>query len=207
MAGKTVYEIRSVGGDAAPKIDGEGRTIEGYAIVFGVESQVMVDFWSDERFIEIIDKSSVTEELLRRCDIKALMEHNRERLLARNNRGSGTLELTIDDKGLKYRFEAPNTQEGNDALELIRRGDIGGSSFAFIARSAGCVEKEWLSDKKMWRRTIKRFDGIFDVTITSDPAYLQTSVDARSLAAPEPEDDPDMSSYYEELEKRVKKRR
>ena len=38
-------EIRSFGGDAAPKI--EGRTIEGYAIVFNQRSEVMLD-WSAE---------------------------------------------------------------------------------------------------------------------------------------------------------------
>lgn len=36
-------EIRSFGGDAAPRISDE-RTIEGYGVVFGQESRVMFDF-------------------------------------------------------------------------------------------------------------------------------------------------------------------
>ena len=80
-------EIRSFGGDAAPKI--EGRTIDGYAIVFNQRSEVMLD-WTDEgirRFVEVVDPSAVDEALLLSSDIRALIEHNRERLLARYNKG------------------------------------------------------------------------------------------------------------------------
>lgn len=191
-------EIRSFSGTATPSIS-EGRTIEGYAIVFNQRSQVMYDFWEDVYFEEIILPEAVTPELIRSCDIKALMEHNRERLLARSNKGEGTLELEIDEVGLKYRFTAPNTKDGDDAIELVSRRDIGGSSFGFIARSKGCVEREWDKSTQRWLHRIRKFDAIFDVTLTSDPAYTQTSVNVRSLSSPQPKQEPLSSQASEEI--------
>ena len=171
-------EIRSFGGDAAPKI--EGRTIEGYAIVFNQRSEVMLD-WTDEgirRFVEVVDPSAVDEALLLSSDIRALIEHNRERLLARYNKGVGTLSLTIDEHGLRYSFEAPNTADGDYAVEMVGRGDISGSSFAFRAKDS---DTEWAKEGSLWVRTIKSFSLLRDVTITTDPAYTQTEVSVRSL--------------------------
>ena len=171
-------EIRSFGGDAAPKI--EGRTIDGYAIVFNQRSEVMLD-WTDEgirRFVEVIDPRAVDEALLLSSDIRALIEHNRERLLARYNEGVGTLSLTIDEHGLRYSFEAPNTADGDYAVEMVGRGDISGSSFAFRAEDS---DTEWVKEGSLWVRTIKRFSLLRDVTITTDPAYTQTEVSVRSL--------------------------
>lgn len=171
-------EIRSFGGDAAPKI--EGRTIDGYAIVFNQRSEVMLD-WTDEgirRFVEVVDPSAVDEALLLSSDIRALIEHNRERLLARYNKGVGTLSLTIDEHGLRYSFEAPNTADGDYAVEMVGRGDISGSSFAFRAKDS---DTEWAKEGSLWVRTIKRFSLLRDVTITTDPAYTQTEVSVRSL--------------------------
>ena len=171
-------EIRSFGGDAAPKI--EGRTIDGYAIVFNQRSEVMLD-WTDEgirRFVEVVDPSAVDEALLLSSDIRALIEHNRERLLARYNKGVGTLSLTIDEHGLRYSFDAPNTADGDYAVEMVGRGDISGSSFAFRAKDS---DTEWAKEGSLWVRTIKSFSLLRDVTITTDPAYTQTEVSVRSL--------------------------
>ena len=172
-------EIRSYGGDAAPTID--GRTIEGYAVVFNERSEVMLD-WSVEhgvrRFVEVIEPSAIDEALLSRSDIKATAEHNRERLLARYNKGKGTLALSLDEHGMKYRFEAPNTNDGNFAVEMIQRGDIGGWSFAFRVKEA---DTTWKKEGETWVRTIHKISGLYDVTITTDPAYSQTEVTVRSL--------------------------
>lgn len=171
-------EIRSYGGDAAPKI--EGRTIDGYAIVFNQRSEVMLD-WTDEgirRFVEVIDPSAVDEALLMQSDIRALIEHNRERLLARYNKGVGTLSLTIDEHGLRYSFEAANTADGDYAVEMVKRGDISGSSFAFRVKNS---DTEWVKEGNLWVRTIKKLSLLRDVTITTDPAYTQTEVSVRSL--------------------------
>nr|WP_302830096.1 HK97 family phage prohead protease [uncultured Bacteroides sp.] len=170
-------EIRSYAAEAAPKID--GRTIQGYGSVFEKQSRILYDIDKKQFFIEIISKGAITEELIRSCDIKALLEHNKQRLLARSNMGSGSLLLSVDDYGLAYKFEAPNTQEGNDTLEMINRGDLFGSSFSY-----------WTDEKKnvtyqkkdgIWLRTVHKIDRLFDIAIVSDPAYFGTDVTVRSL--------------------------
>lgn len=177
-------EIRSYTEEASPKID--GRTIQGYGSVFGKQSRILYDVEKKQFFIEVIEKGAITDELIRSCDIKALMEHNKQRLLARSNMGAGSLALSVDDYGLAYKFDAPNTQCGNDAIEMINRGDLFGSSFAF-----------WTDEKKnvtyerkdgILFRTVHKIDKLFDVSIVADSAYFDTDVTVRSLSDIEQKD-------------------
>ena len=154
------------------------RIIEGYAIVFGVQSRLLAD-WGDV-YREIIEPGAVTQEDLDRFDIKMTIWHNRERLLARSNRGQGTLKLTVDETGVHYSFEAPDTPDGATALELVRRGDLIGSSFIFWSDETTSVS--YTKDAEgMTIRHVNRIDEIFDMTIASDPAYAETSVTAREM--------------------------
>lgn len=180
---KEKQEIRSgIGGKYRPVFreatEGENnsRTIEGYAIVFGVESRILSDYWDNYR--EIIEPGAITEERLKEMDIKMTMYHNREKILARSTNGEGTLKLTVDDVGVKYSFEAPNTVDGDTALELVKRGDLSGSSFMFWTDEKSGVSYEKRSDGIMLRR-VKTIGMIYDMTIAADPAYEQTTVAAR----------------------------
>ena len=175
-------EIRSgIGGKWKPVLreaaegGSESRTIEGYAIVFGVESRILSDYWDNYR--EIIEPGAITEERLKEMDIKMTMYHNREKILARSTNGEGTLKLTVDEVGVKYSFEAPNTVDGDTALELVKRGDLSGSSFMFWTDERN-VSYERRSDDIMLRR-VKTIGMIYDMTIAADPAYEQTTVAAR----------------------------
>lgn len=171
-------EIRSFGENAAPKLLDE-RTIEGYAIVFERESRVMYDFEKKRFFIEIIKAGAISDELIRNCDVKALLEHDNQRLLARSNNGIGSLSLCIDDYGCMYRFLSPNTYEGDYAIEMVRRGDLYGSSFAYITDEKKNVE--YSKRDGLLIRIVNKIDKIFDVSIVSDPAYFGTDVTVRSL--------------------------
>ena len=176
-------EIRSfMGGKCKPMIreaveEGkESRTISGYAIVFGVESRILADYWDNYR--EIIEPGAITEERLKDMDIKMTMYHNREKILARSNKGEGTLKISVDEVGVHYEFDAPNTVDGDTALELVKRGDLSGSSFMFWTDEKSGVSYEKRSDGIMLRR-VKTIGMIYDMTIAADPAYEQTSVKAR----------------------------
>lgn len=173
-------EIRSFTELGAPKVT-DGRTIEGYAIVFNKESRVMYDTEKQRTFIEIIESGAVTEELLRNCDIKAVLEHDKRRLLARCNRGSGTLSLEIDEYGLRYRFSAPNTVDGDFAIEMIKRGDIFGSSFAYYANDKDARKVSYSKRDGLLVRTVHVIDRISDVSPVSDPAFYGTDVTVRSI--------------------------
>lgn len=176
-------EIRTI--STAPSYS-EGRTISGYAIVFGVESRVLPSW--DGSFIEVIERGAVSDELLRTSDVKALFNHDRNYLLARNVNGDGTLRLSVDDHGLRFEFDAPETTVGNDVLELVKRGDLRGCSFAFTVNEED-VKYTRAGDIK--KRTIHKLSGLYDVSVVVDPAYTQTSVDARSFDAQEGQQEPE----------------
>lgn len=178
-------EIRSYGGEEAkPQLVGE-RTIEGYAVVFERESRVIYDPKLKKRFVEVIRRGAITEDDFRRWDIKALTEHNRERLLARRNMGTGSLTLTVDDYGVKYRFDAPMTQEGDYVVEMVKRGDLFGSSFAYSTNDAANTVYSKRTDapnkQVMLLREVRKIDRMYDVSIVADPAYSGTDVTVRSL--------------------------
>lgn len=160
--------------------EAESRTIEGYAIVFERESVLLSDYW--ENYHEIIHSGAITQDALDKMDVKMDMYHNRERLLARCNKGEGTLKLTVDEIGVKYEFDAPNTADGNAALELVKRGDIAGSSFVFW-----CDEKSGVTYTKdendMLVRHVNNIGMIYSMTLAIDPAYNETTASAREVEA------------------------
>lgn len=175
-------EVRTMtGGKWKPKLreakeGNESRTIEGYAIVFGVESVILADYW--ENYREIIEPGAITEERLKDMDIKMTMYHNREKLLARSNKGEGTLKLTVDETGVRYEFEAPNTEDGNTALELVKRGDLSGSSFMYWTDEKSGVSYEKTQEGLLLRR-VKTIGQIYDMTIAADPAYTEATAMTR----------------------------
>lgn len=171
-------EIRTIG--EAP-VAGEGRTISGYAIVFDVESRVIPSWDGD--FVEIIERGAVDDELIAQSDVKALFNHVNSMLLARSVNGDGTLKLSVDNRGLRFEFEAPNTSHGNDVLELVKRGDLRGCSFAFTADEENI---KYSRDGERRVRRVRKLSGLYDVSVVVEPAYTQTSVDARSFPEPDP---------------------
>lgn len=160
-------------GGLAPTLS--GRRIEGYAIVFNAESQLMRE--GSRYFKEVILPSSISMQMLKECDVRALIDHDRSKLLARWNKGKGSLSLSIDSKGLAYSFEAPRTADGDFAVEMVKRGDVDGCSFAFTIEKNG---DSWEARKDgTYLRTINKIARITDVTLTADPAYKQTVVGVR----------------------------
>ena len=151
------------------------RTIEGYALVFGEKS---VPLWEEGFAREVIAPNAISEDQLHKEDIKMTLFHNRERLIARSNKGKGTLTLGIDRRGLKFSFEAPDTADGNMALELVRRGDLSGCSFTYWSDPKHVT---YTREQDEVIRLVNQIDRIFECTIGSDPAYQQTSVSAREV--------------------------
>ena len=162
----------------------EGRTVKGLAVVFNSQSNVLAGW--DKPFVEVISPEAITTETIQRSDIKALMEHNRERLLARSRKGVGSLKLELTQDGLEFEFEMPNTTTGNDALELIRRGDISGCSFAFSLPLQGGDNWTTTQDGTPLR-VITQIERLYDITLTSDPAYNDTTLTVRSVPTNAPE--------------------
>lgn len=169
-------EIRSFTNLGAPKVN--DRNIKGYAVVFNHESRVLFDKISKRFFVEVIKPTAITSDLIASCDIKATIEHNRQRMIARSVNGVGSLSLGLDEYGMSYSLQSPNTLDGNYAVEMIERGDIFGSSFAFFTD-----EKNVTYEKRgdILVRTIHKIDALFDVSIVADPAYFGTDVTVRHI--------------------------
>ena len=162
--------------EAGPDAQGESRTITGTAIVFDAESEVLDD-WG-YRFREVIKPEACTMEFLNSQDIKMNMLHDRDLTLARCNKGTGSLRLNVDDKGVNFEFEAPKCDIGDRCLEMVRRGDYSGCSFEFYPEDYDVEEREGGKDVKIIH---KKFRALTALTIGMDPAYKQTTVNAREL--------------------------
>lgn len=146
---------------------GGGAVIRGYASVFNSDSENLGGF------IERIDSHAFDDVLT--DDVRCLFNHNPDHLLARTK--SRTLTLSVDQKGLMYECELPNTRLGQDLLELMERGDIAESSFAFSVDQEDWDEQE--SGLKV--RTIKKVKRLYDVSPVTYPAYPDATVAKRSL--------------------------
>lgn len=145
--------------------------IEGYAAVFESETLIGDETWG---FYERIEKGAFDGANMK--DVPLKYNHSDSvPILARTRNKS--LELTVDDKGLFIHAELLDTQDSVDMYKRIKAGLIDKMSFAFtVAKDS----EEWTKDEPL-RRSIKKFDRIFDVSVVDTPAYEDTSIYARSL--------------------------
>ena len=181
--------------------EGESRTITGTAIVFNAESEVLDD-WG-ERFREVILPSAATMEFLNRCDIKMNMLHDRDLTIARCNQGKGSMRLTVDERGVNFEFEAPKCDLGDRCLEMVRRGDYSGCSFEFYPKDYEVERTKGADGKDDVKIIHKEFEFISALTIGMDPAYRQTTVNAREIGVQETEE---QKAERERKEAEAKKR-
>ena len=116
--------------------EAESRHIEGYGSVFNERS---VDLGG---FQEVIAPGAF-DGVIERSDVKCYLDHNPEKgILARSRNGKGSLSLELDERGLKYSFDAPNTTLGDEVVEGLKRGDYSQSSFAFTVESETWSKEE-----------------------------------------------------------------
>ena len=167
-------EIRSFNIELRDEFGSEpSRHIEGYGSVFNERS---VDLGG---FQEIIAPGAF-DGVIERSDVKCYLDHNPEKgILARSRNGQGSLALELDERGLKYSFDAPHTNLGDEVVEGLKRGDYSQSSFAFTV-----ADETWTKEEDgTYLRTINKIGGLYDVSIVANPAYEGTSVALRSLDA------------------------
>ena len=165
--------------------ESESRTIQGRAIVFNAESEVLDD-WG-ERFREVILPSACTMEFLNTQDVKMNMLHERELTIARCNKGTGSMRLAVDEQGVTFEFEAPNCDLGDRCLEMVRRGDYSGCSFEFMPKDYDVERTKGADGKDEVIIRHRSFEFLSALTIGMDPAYKQTSVNAREMDKLTPE--------------------
>lgn len=134
----------------------EGQTIRGYAAVYNSDSEWMGGFYEQ---IAPGAFDGVMEN-----DVRAYFNHDENLLLGRVS--SGTLRIGSDSRGLYYEVDLPNTSYANDLVELMKRGDVNQSSFAFL------IERDrWEERDGKTYRIIEKVSRLLDVSPVSQPAY------------------------------------
>lgn len=183
----------------------DSRTVVGYASVFGVRSNPLMGKLNgkDILFTETIEAGAF-DGLIDKSDVVACFNHETDNgILARSKNGVGTLQLEIDERGLKYTFELPNTAQGDMLLESLKRGDIDSSSFAFIVLQGG---ETWTRESDgIYSRSISKIGKLVDIAIVVRPAYNEASVNLRGLESTlEIEQQEELESYFTELTNLIK---
>ena len=169
----------------------ESRTIVGMPVLYNVRS-VNLTPWSEDREVyEVLEAGFITPELLQRSDVVLNLNHSTKvtDILGRyRNSERDTLSLDLLAAGMACRCDMPHTNNANDTLELMRRGDITGMSFAFSdnPHDKASVTYEQTNErsadgKEIWLRHVRKATGLFDVAIVTHPAYEQTSVVTREF--------------------------
>jgi HK97 family phage prohead protease len=158
-------ETRNFEADFEIRQEGDGMTFVGYAAKFNSRSEDLGGF------VETIQQGAFSRSLRSRNDVKLLVNHDSGRVLASSR--AKTLRLYEDETGLKVEADLPNTTDGRDMAELLRRGDLNKMSFGFS------VQKDsW--NNEMTERTLKSV-RLFEVSIVAFPAYAETEAMVRSL--------------------------
>lgn len=156
------------------------RYIQGYGIVYNQRSKMI--FENGRFFYEVIEKGAATRVLnADSLNVVMTLDHNNQRMLAAFTKDNGvvlrnTLEIIEDELGVMYRFEVPDTADGQYAYEMVRNGSIIESSFVFIVSEEN---QRWnKTDEGDHIRYVKELDGLYDMSVISNRgAYSNTDVE------------------------------
>ena len=107
------------------------------------------------------------------CPTLALADHDFRRILG--GTANATLKMASDATGQRCEINPANTSYGRDIVELVRRGDVDGMSFALL--DAGAEFKE-VDNPDAPDEVIREYSKFFfdEVTVTGIPAFTSTSI-------------------------------
>ena len=154
-------EKRTMGTIEVREADSDDMVLEGYAAVFNSETDL-------GHFREVIKPGAFDDVMT--DDVRALINHDPNLILGRTE--NGTLELSTDERGLKYRVKLGNQQYAKDFYESVKRGDISQSSFAFTIK-----DQSWNEERTV--RSVEKVRQLLDVSPVTYPAYAAATVQAR----------------------------
>jgi HK97 family phage prohead protease len=175
------HDLRSISGafDAFSEDDlraideGAGRVpVRGYAARFNELSDDLGGYR------EIISPGAFDDVLADpNTDVRALINHEGVPLARyKGGRDENTLELSIDDEGLRYSFDLNLSHpESRSLAAAMSRGDIDQSSFRFQARDGSKFSEQ----EGGLVRDVFRLSSLRDVSVVTFPAYPTTSAEVK----------------------------
>jgi HK97 family phage prohead protease len=151
----------------------EGKnTISGYAAKYNTKSDDLGGFR------ETIKPGAFTRAIKEKQDVRMLINHDPNMVLGRT--ASGTLKLSEDSTGLRFRCDMPDTSYARDLMESVDRGDISQCSFGFMTKRQAWTEGTNDDGEQESVRELHDVD-LFDTSAVTYPAYPDTEVYSRSL--------------------------
>jgi HK97 family phage prohead protease len=151
--------------------DSDSKKLVGYAALFNDETII------GDMFRESLKPGAFTRAIEEKQDVRGLLNHNENYVFGRTK--SGTLKLEEDEKGLRIELIPPDAQWARDIMASVERGDIDQMSFGFIPKG---IEWQDGEEGELDLRVITDVD-LFDISVVTYPAYVNTSVSARSADA------------------------
>lgn len=137
--------------------------IAGYAIVWDTPS-------TNLPFTEVIKACALDGVNL--SGVLALYNHDFANVLGRVD--AGTLKLDIDNHGLHFVLDIPDTTLGHDVYTNIKNGNLKGVSFRFTIANGG---EQWKNVNGQPTRVISKIATMREISLVSVPAYDDTSVE------------------------------
>lgn len=164
MSNWTRTAMPGAGGFQTREADGQ-RWIEGYFAVFGGR----YDLW--DTAYETVDPGAFSLESDK--DVRALVNHDTTLVLGRTT--AGTLQLSVDERGLFGRVLLnEKDQDAVNLYERVARGDVTQCSFGFDILE----ESTEYRDDGMTVFHLKRV-RLWEISVCTFPAYQDTAVTAR----------------------------
>lgn len=117
--------------DLIVRSDGDGRTVEAYAAVFGEPTEIRDQYG---HYYESIDRTAFDGVLKRNVKPAVFFNHGRDIFGNPSDKWSAPVAVhrsaSTDGRGLRVSSWYVNTPAGDEALELIRSGAVDGFSFS-----------------------------------------------------------------------------
>ena len=156
--------------------EGGEKIVEGYATTFDQEYELYDS--ADYRVVEKISRNAFDNTNME----DVIMQYDHEgRVFARIK--NGTLQLSVDDHGLKIRANLGGTEIGRQLYEESSGGYTDKMSFGFtVASDEKTDERDSATNKTTIHRNITGIKKLYDVSAVSIPANDATEISARSYS-------------------------
>lgn len=158
------------------RTEGKPTTVRGYAAVFYRADNPGTEYWLFKDLVERVGKQAFDRAIQEKDDARALFNHDPNQVMGRLS--AGTLRLKVDDIGLGYEFDLPDSPNGKNLETSLERKDVTGSSFAFDLLAAQYSEERDFYVREMLDVRL------YDVGPVTFPAYSAATAGIRSAYKP-----------------------
>lgn len=183
-------ERRVTDGSIEVRQEGDKRTLRGYAAIFGTTYDM-------GHYTESVNRSFF--DGIKLDDVRVLFNHDSNQILGRTK--SGTARVFLDEKGLAYEVDLPDSPIGENVRAAAMRGDIDQSSWGFEIGDNG---SKWTTVDGKRHRELVVGRAIWDVSPVTFPANPDTTVALREMAQAEKEEVPPVASRAKDLDLTLK---